>query len=98
MLGKRAKPDFEEESLLLQSNNLQSKKQFLEDFMLPLAGLDFKDQEIFQLKYFVDYEYPETQIYLKVFWKDLILKTLKDHFKSAACKNTHLYVQYRWSY
>lgn len=85
MLGKRSEPEFMDDHELSQKqDSVEAKADFINRFMLRPENIH--DREAFILKFFVDYEYPESQEYLKTFWKNLIGKTFAIYFKSVSGK------------
>lgn len=85
MLNKRDDRSFS--SIIQSSSNSKqiSKQEFIKKFMLDPENIQQK--EAFILKYYTDYEYPDSQVYLKTFWKNLVSNTLAHHFNSFSGKN-----------
>lgn len=61
-----------------------SDQDFVQKYMMDPENLQNKEQ--FMLKFFVEYEYPESQSYLKSYWKNLVHQTLSTHFNSPSSK------------
>lgn len=82
MIGRRSDMDFNENSPQPQLVVKEKKKEYISKFMLGPENMN--DIEAFILKFYVDYEYPNSQKNLKSFWKKLITRTLAAHFKSVS--------------
>jgi hypothetical protein len=88
MLGKRGKMD-EGKGLVLLDDSSNGDKLKMVIKML-LRNENMKNEETFLLKYYVDYEYPRTQVYLKEFWKRTLNLLNSDVFNSSCGKPTLL--------
>jgi hypothetical protein len=84
MLGKRSESEYRDDNSFSQMTASFPKSEFINRFMLNPENIT--DKEAFILKFFVDYEYPESQKYLKSFWKNLIIKTYARHFNCVSGK------------
>lgn len=81
MLGKRSGIDFMDDTNQSQRpTTSEAKADFVNRFMLSPENIH--EKEAFILRFFVDYEYPESQEYLRTFWKNLLCRTFGRYFNS----------------
>lgn len=78
MLGKRANMEGAiPQSEILEQNPVE-RRELIQNGMLSIGQTN--SLEFLIMKYFVDYEFPETQGYVKGFWKDMLFKTYSEIF------------------
>jgi hypothetical protein len=85
MLGKRSGTEALDQQISDLGNLNPQESDFIQEYMLDPENVQSKEQ--FMLKYFVDFEYPDSQSYLKTYWKGLILKTFESHLNSVSGKS-----------
>jgi hypothetical protein len=82
MLGTRSDEDFLNGELISKTKPISTKKEFIKKYMLDPEENTSLDS--FILRYYVDYEYPDSQGYLKSYWKNLMIKTLSNYYDSVS--------------
>ena len=66
------------------SANPAERAKLVQTQMLSIGRTNSVD--FMMMKFYVDYEFPETQGYVKGFWKDMLYKTYAEIFHFSTCE------------